>query len=636
MTVICCVAAVVHVSAAGRARLTQLVGKAEVRVTGAASWREARVDMPVSEKNDIRTYLETEAEITFDNGTKIKIGENSVVTLARLFEDSSSGRTQSTVKVATGKIWASVKKLNDTRSGFDFETPTAVASIRGTRLGISVDRVSTVVDVYEGMVAVKKKGGKKSVNVSPNTRAVVEKSKNEISVLDFRNLPPKSSGTGSQNEAPVDPYAPVNGEKTIPTEGQSAPSVVPADSAGTKSPAVEPPATSPEEEPLPEQGSNLPVQPEKKLMLVVTAPEEGSTLHEPLIVVKGRTVPDAKIFVNDQQAQVGRDGSFMHRLPLPDEPYTYTIEIRAEYEGKQTVQQRSVTYAPKRQKLFLDCTSPVDGMEVTGKTVRCAGKTAPMSSVLANGMPVSVSAAGVFSRDIPLTEKDIGEYTLEVVARNDDDEILKTFTLDVTPRSPQINTSVPVILFSSGGQRATTQNFMAVQVLDRTPQDELTVTFTNNGVADRITTVNGRTEKLSLDEGKNVYSIQVIDMAGNNAPTARGEIYYLPGPLKLLLVAPASNYTLFEGLPPMMHPGYNEVDEPLDVEIEIDDGIGTVPESIRYCKVTGNGHTVILRNNNDYLYKGKVGLLRGTNAFTVQAEDLSGRLETLKFTVVVK
>lgn len=646
-----------------KARLSLVVGKVEIRIAASPVWRDAKIGMPVSERNELRTFVESETEITYENGTKIKIGENSVVSIAKLQSDSSNGSSKSAIKVQTGAIWANVKKITDGKSEFDFETPTAVASIRGTRLGIMVDKKNTMLDVYEGLVSVKKRGEKRAVNVGANTRAIIEKDKNDIAVFDFKDIVKSEKGKGG---APIDPYA----NDTINTGVKKDSALVnetgkaSSDSSGTGIPS-DSSSSLPNKEMLNQDlksdsliqtggiqkeadtedayiNAEISGVPEakgavaRKLTLSVISPADGAIITEPLIIVNGTTLPDASVFINDQQVPVGRDGAFMSRVPLPDEPYTYSIDIRTEYDGAQLSRQRKIVYAPKKEALTLECTSPQDGAEITGKSIRLSGKTTFGAQVIANGVPVSVTSAGFFTREFPVSEKDIGDYTLEVVAKNNTDELTKTLSLSISGSSPQINTSSPTTICSFAGHLAVTQNVMTIQVLDRTPQEEIEISSVNNGMLDIITTTPGKTEKILLDAGKNSYSISVSDRAGNNAPTIKGEIYYLPGPMTLTLNEPSSVNTVIEGLPPVMYPGHTASEEPIDVEVEIDDGIGNVPESIRYCKVIGSKGTVLLRNKNNYIFTGKVPVLRGNNNFIVQAEDYTGRLETLKFVVIVK
>ena len=142
---------------------------------------------------------------------------------------------------------------------------------------------------------------------------------------------------------------------------------------------------------------------------------------------------------------------------------------------------------------------------------------------------------------------------------------------------------------AKGKQAVRTPNII-IQALDRTPDDKLTIDIKNNGFSEAITTESGKNEQYSLLEGKNQYSILVKDMASNVSNTVSGLIYYLPGPLYISFIEPSSSQTTISGVPPM--PGKKGL-KPFNVVIEIDDGIGTVPETIKYCKLISNGQTMM-------------------------------------------
>jgi len=157
-----------------------IVGKAEVRSPATGKWRPARVGMTVKMKWDVRTFVESSVELQFATGTTLTLGENSVVNLSTLLQDRSSATTKSNVKVGSGQVWANVQKLVSKKSKFSFETPTAVAAIRGTSLRLEVDKNKTVVDVLEGKVSVRNKGSKKEVMVTTRNRAVVKSGNDDI------------------------------------------------------------------------------------------------------------------------------------------------------------------------------------------------------------------------------------------------------------------------------------------------------------------------------------------------------------------------------------------------------------------------------------------------------------------------
>lgn len=377
-------------NSAATARITEMVGSVEVRSGASAAWRTARIGMPLKAAGDVRTFLESEAEITLTTGTKLKIGESSVVSLATVLLDKQVETTKSTVKVMTGTVWANVKKITDTRSEFDFETPTAVASIRGTRLGIDVGKLRTRIDVYEGSVVVRKKNSNATVKVMAHTRAIVEKGKSTIALLDFKNVVTEGGETEEKGDVPFDPYAPTEDSVSTPAGTGKTPldssnasnSMAPAatdtngsaayqqsnDTAAARQPLIllvnnlengmEVSSKSIQIDISVSEGASFSVngrvgvrdvvlkegantitvdawdrynhRQSQQFTVVLTAvrgftlgiiaPASGARITEPLIQVTGSTLPDAKVFVNDMQVAVGRDGFFSGRVPFPMSP----------------------------------------------------------------------------------------------------------------------------------------------------------------------------------------------------------------------------------------------------------------------------------------------------------------------------
>jgi hypothetical protein len=165
-----------------------------------------------------------------------------------------------------------------------------------------------------------------------------------------------------------------------------------------------------------------------------------------------------------------------------------------------------------------------------------------------------------------------------------------------------------------------------VHAIDHTPEDEITIIFVNNGIKQEFVKKSGEAEIVDFTEGKNSYTAYAFDKAGNISQTIQGVAYYLPGPLDIEFIEPSCSPYIVRGLPPL--PDY--VDKPkLDLEIEVDDGIGDVPETIRYCRIHGNGQDFMLHNNNDYTFTGNVvlDLEQPANTFIVQVEDLAGTVK---------
>jgi hypothetical protein len=139
--------------------IKQLVGTVKVRRGTSATWRDARPKMPLKQSDAIRTFVESEVELETSEGSIVKIGENTTVELKTLKGNTKDQQTA--VKIMNGAIIANVKKLVSTGSSFEFETPTATAAIRGTVVGLEVNKEQTRVKVYEGRVVVTPQGSKK-------------------------------------------------------------------------------------------------------------------------------------------------------------------------------------------------------------------------------------------------------------------------------------------------------------------------------------------------------------------------------------------------------------------------------------------------------------------------------------------
>ncbi|MBD3343886.1 MAG: hypothetical protein GF401_02345 [Chitinivibrionales bacterium] len=774
-------------------RIKSMIGKVEVRSKGAPKWRPGRVGMPVRMGWDIRTYVESSAELQFKSGTIIKVGENSVVTLSKALMDQKAQSNNSSVKVATGKIWANVKKMTNKKSTFDFETPTAVASIRGTKLGISVGKGETSIDVYEGLVMVKARGAQKAVPVSTKTRAVIKENSSEVNiekvddkaaqkaeeiVPELEAITDTTADSTSTDTSDVDSLAvdttrtdsAITDSADIDTAGQDTTTIDTIETgeaqdstSGGRAGLLN--VLSPQENmvvketPLSVKGTavkgavvtingkevaldgsggfntmvdldlgnnvisitatsdddarskeitvryqpalvlnvsnivenmevispELPVEIEisegasysingtegassvelepgpnritvkawddwggatertflvtyKKnagLILNVASPKDGDVVEKPMIPVMGTTTPGAKIEVNGARVPVDGSGAFSYRIPIPDEPQDYPLEIVASLDNEEVSIERGVTYEPETEELMLAINSPTDGQVIRQRVIRINGKTSSGRDVIVeiNGRRATVSPSGIISNEIPLTEADIGEYTLEIVADDGIDEKMVTMQVTIDDESPQINTSVPTLIMQGHGQQATRIGQYSLQVLDRTPDEQITVTAENNGSREEYVLSSGDKEMFAFEEGKNEYSIKAVDKAGNISNVLNGKTYYLPGPLLIDIIEPFENPYVVNDLPPMPR---NVTMSELNIEIELDAKIDDyLPEIFKYCRIEGPGVGLVLDDNKDFTFSGTIAVPRGTNVYTITAEDIAGNIGTKQLTVKI-
>jgi hypothetical protein len=586
-----------------RATIKSIIGRVEVSPDGSGKWRVARVNMPVKMGYDLRTFVESSTDIELENGTLIKIGENTVVTLSKLVQGGLAGPSSTNLKIGTGKIWANVKKLTHIKSEFEFETPTAVASIRGTRLGINVDAHGTAVDVFEGLVQVREKSTGRTVSVPTKGRAVVQSGGKGVTYIDLG----KVSLADSVKAPMADPFVDSSDAKGKP------------DSAAFKNRQGMPGNFLP----------NKPVGP----FLSLSLPKDGAIIAEPMIPVAGNVPAGAVVSVNGVPIAVDPSGTFNYKAPIPDEPHEYTITVVARLGDSEAGEERTITYVPTKSAMFLEITTPTEGHVIRQNLLRITGKTSPRAAVTVNGRPAMVSNQGIIAYDIQLLERDIGDYRLEITASDEFRELTKVINVTVDIASPQVNTSVPSIVVHEQNIVASRTGKLNVDAFDRTPGDQVVVQFQNNGRFEEYTVVPGERQYINLDEGRNKFAVKALDRAKNVSNVVTGTTYYLPGRMVIEIREPADNPIVVDDLPPM--PKSVAIPQ-MRVEVEIEDGIGNVPETIRYCRLVGQGSTLQMIGNNNYRYYTTIPLTRGSHAYSVQVEDLTGYIVTKRLDIVVK
>ncbi len=771
-----------------KAFIKTMVGTVEVSSAASAKWRPARAGMMVKMGWNIRTYIESSADIEIETGTILRIGENSVVTLAKLIKDKEAGVTSSNVKVGTGKIWANVKKLTNTKSEFEFETPTAVASIRGTKLGLSVDKGGTQLDVYEGLVMVRPRGGAgREVGVSTRNRAIIGDAGHAIQLIQFTE-----KDTVKGQKAMKDPFAVdtakgkndktvdttqtnKNGktadttglnkhDKAIDSTGRSS-----VDSATQKAlvlDILQPQANTVSKESqylikgktvtgasveiggkdvvVDKQGmfslltdlalgknsfsvvaklgaasksndcqveyhpqlsmnvtsivdnmevtasdivvdvevnegakfsvngkegqTKVTLTPGKNTVSVkaydqwntsieksftitytkssvfslkVALPKDQSSVSAPMIPVSGSTTPGAKVTINGSPVVVTASGFFNYTLPIPDEAQEYTVKIVSRLGDDEASEERGVFYSPPKPPITLLVISPVDGQIIKQNLIHITGKTAARAKVNVNNRSVSVSSGGSFAFDIPVTEKDIGDYSLDVTATDDSVDLVKLVNVKIDVSSPQINTSVPILspIPLLEGFPATKNKRMNVMVTDKTPEDQLNLVIINNGAREEMSFNSGDQQYFNLEDGKNVYTIKAYDLAKNQSDRViSGTIYYLPGPLSIDVIEPSSTSMTVDDLPPMpkMISGKEYVSQ-MTLRVEVDDGIHNVPESIKFVRIEGPSFSKQLIDKGNYVYEANnIQLVRGVNSFQIVAQDIADNIVRKPYTVTIK
>jgi len=136
-------------------KVTFPIGKNYVQIPGHLNWKNVRYNMPIYDKDKIKTAKQSRCEVTFQTKKVMRIGENSIVEITR----DKAGTDE--VKMSKGLAWLSLFLPKGT-SHLRVRTPSSVCAIRGTVYRLNCDSTQTTYRCYQGTIAVTpfKKDGK--------------------------------------------------------------------------------------------------------------------------------------------------------------------------------------------------------------------------------------------------------------------------------------------------------------------------------------------------------------------------------------------------------------------------------------------------------------------------------------------
>lgn len=108
-------------------RVTYLMGNAMLKTKTAKSWKNVKIKQKVSNGDEIKTKKSENVEITLNDGSVIRIAEDSYIQL-----NCPDNVKKIVPEINKGRIWANIKKLSKRNYDFEITSGTATAAIRGT------------------------------------------------------------------------------------------------------------------------------------------------------------------------------------------------------------------------------------------------------------------------------------------------------------------------------------------------------------------------------------------------------------------------------------------------------------------------------------------------------------------------
>lgn len=143
------------------------------RKSGNSSWKAIRrAGTILIEQDIIKTGKSGVAEIQFDDGSKLKLVNNSQISLKEYKLGKKGGKLN--INVKKGAIFAKVNKLKGS-STFGVSAGEAVVGVRGTEFFVNNKSNKVEVEVYEGKVEVSANNDKVAVDTGMGTTVLSNK-----------------------------------------------------------------------------------------------------------------------------------------------------------------------------------------------------------------------------------------------------------------------------------------------------------------------------------------------------------------------------------------------------------------------------------------------------------------------------
>ncbi len=656
-------------------KIKTMIGDVQIEHHGSAKWINAKVGMPLSESDAVRTFVESSAELETGEGTILSVGENTAIEL-KVFTGKTEGAGSSTVRILNGSLLANVKKLVGAGSSFDFKTPTAVASIRGTKVGFDVGTDSTGISVFEGHVLVTPAGANAGTMLTVNQRTVVMKGKTTVTVVKF--VPPAAPTADSKliKIAPAKPDSSVHkpDSTTIHPKDTSAhpldtttlkpaakdSSTKIADTSAQKqlpkdTTAMTPAKGTTKDTVATGHSDTVPVVPAAAstmqkdttaqttspalLILKLSTPADHSTIVKPQVTVAGTTTPGASVTVAGVSAAVGGDGSFSRDIFFPNEEGDHMIDVEASLGSQNKSVSVTVTYKAPTVAIGLRVSQPTEGQIVCDQNVTISGTIQSKTATINVGGRGVANSGGSFSdvTQIPTSSPGTFEIRFDATDGNNDTTITRHVVYDPAG-SKQCNVDAPTVIPSTIPSTSTSASIYFT-VNDRTPFDELTVYKSIDGRSESQSLSPGSRVELDLTEGLHAYQIWAADKVGNLSPKISGSLSYLPqNPAPSISVREPSggNKTI---LVPPGNPGA-DFEPTFTLEFDVlnipNDDPRLVGE-IDIVQTSGGSYSTSMRQLSSLSdVSSDVRLSRGVNSFRVDLHDVTGRITSKTISITVK
>ncbi len=339
------------------ATLTSKKGTVENKPPAQSYWNSIELNSKLKEGEKVRTKSDSGAEITFQDGNRIRLNENAQALIQTMRIDLLNKKRQSNVSLEQGDAFAYLKGSR-TKKNFNVDIKGLNTNVKSNNFWVKKDKNSTKIANYDGEIEVSAKG--KTVVIKKNQGLKVDKGRE---LKEPKALLAEAELTGPENrklffnEDVILSWNPVNDASSYWVEISREESfedlfifhkgvTKTTFNFGNKGNGIYYwRIAAVDKEGLPGPKGNyrsFRVQPDKLgPYLVIFEPEEDSYTTAGEITLKGKTETESVLSINDKNVKVEPDGSFSAAVTLEEGANTIRI-IAVDKAGNKSEIERKV------------------------------------------------------------------------------------------------------------------------------------------------------------------------------------------------------------------------------------------------------------------------------------------------------
>ncbi|MFC1560931.1 FecR domain-containing protein [Candidatus Latescibacterota bacterium] len=130
------------------AMIYRINGTLEYRESAADDWVNGKPKTPLYNGNQLRTGTGDKAIVFYNTGTRVLINENTTIEIQAEVETAGGKPTVERTRLILGEIY------NRAKGNYEVETPSSVASVRGTEFDALTDGDTDTYVGYEGLIEI--------------------------------------------------------------------------------------------------------------------------------------------------------------------------------------------------------------------------------------------------------------------------------------------------------------------------------------------------------------------------------------------------------------------------------------------------------------------------------------------------